>query len=46
MPPDKAHRWLHAKPLDVAIGRVLVPYWPGGCITIAVVSKTRTKHNF
>jgi hypothetical protein len=29
-PPNGAHRWLHAKPLDAAIGRVLVPYWPGG----------------
>jgi hypothetical protein len=29
-PPDGAHRWLHAKPLDAAIGHVLVPYWPGG----------------
>jgi len=28
--PDKAHRWLHAKPLDAAIGSVLAPYWPGG----------------
>ena len=29
-PPDGAHRWLHAKPLDAAIGRVLAPYRPGG----------------
>ncbi len=29
-PPDGAHQWLHAKPLDAAIGRVLVPYRPGG----------------
>ena len=28
--PDGAHRWLHAKPLDAAIGRVLAPYRPGG----------------
>ncbi len=30
MPPDGAHRWLHAKPLDAAIGRVLAQYRPGG----------------
>jgi hypothetical protein len=30
MSPDGAYRWLHAKPLDAAIGRVLVPYRPGG----------------
>jgi len=28
--PDNANRWLHAKPLDATIGRVLAPYWPGG----------------
>ncbi len=28
--PDGAYRWLHAKPLDAAIGRVLTPYQPGG----------------
>ena len=27
---DGAYRWLHAKPLYSAIGRVLAPYWPGG----------------
>ncbi len=30
MPPEKAYRWLHAKPLDAAIGRVLAPYRPSG----------------
>ncbi len=29
--PDGAHPWLHAKPLDAAIGRVPAPYCPGGC---------------
>ena len=24
------YQWLHTKPLDAAIGRVLVPFWPGG----------------
>ena len=28
--PDGAHQWLHAKPLDATIGRVLAPYRPGG----------------
>jgi hypothetical protein len=28
--PDKAYRWLHAKPLDAASGCVLALYWPGG----------------
>jgi hypothetical protein len=28
-PPDGAHLWLHAKPLDAAMGRVPVPYCPG-----------------
>jgi hypothetical protein len=47
-PPDGAHQWLHAKPLDAAIGRVLAPYRPGGrhghrrCRRV----KTQTKHNF
>ncbi len=27
--PDGAHPWLHAKPLNAAIGRVPVPYCPG-----------------
>ena len=27
---DGAYRWLHAKPLYSAIGRVLAPYRPGG----------------
>jgi hypothetical protein len=27
---DGAYRWLHAEPLDSAIGRVLAPYRPGG----------------
>jgi hypothetical protein len=27
---DGAYRWLYAKPLDSAIGRVLTPYRPGG----------------
>jgi len=26
----RAHPGLHSKPLDAAIGRVLVPYCPGG----------------
>ncbi len=29
-PPDGAHWWLHAKPLDTAIERMLAPYRPGG----------------
>jgi hypothetical protein len=28
--PDRAHPGLHWKPLDAAIGRVSVPYCPGG----------------
>jgi hypothetical protein len=28
--PNGAYQWLHAKPLDAAIGRVLAPYQPGG----------------
>ncbi len=28
--PDIAHPWLHAKPLDVAIGQVPAPYCPRG----------------
>jgi hypothetical protein len=28
--PNGAHLWLHAKPLDVAIGQVPAPYRPGG----------------
>jgi hypothetical protein len=40
--------WLHAKPLDSAIGRVLAPYRPGGrhghCRRRCV--KHNTKHNF
>ncbi len=27
---DGAHPWLHAKPLDAAIGQVPAPYHPGG----------------
>ncbi len=27
--PNGAHPWLHAKPLDAAIGRVPMPYCPG-----------------
>ncbi len=29
-PPNGAYWWLHAKPLDAAIGCVLAPYWLGG----------------
>ncbi len=29
--PNRAHPWLHAKPLDAAIGRVPAPNSPGGC---------------
>ncbi len=29
--PNGAHPWLHAKPLDAAIGQVPTPYCPGGC---------------
>ncbi len=29
--PDRAHLWLHAKPLDVAIRQVPMPYCPCGC---------------
>jgi hypothetical protein len=29
--PDEVHPWLHAKPLDAAIGQVPAPYFPGGC---------------
>ncbi len=28
-PPDGVPQWLHAKPLDAAIGHVLPPYRPG-----------------
>ncbi len=28
--PNGAHPWLHAKPLDAAIGQVPAPYCPGG----------------
>jgi len=46
--PDKAYQWLHAKPLDSAIGRVLAPYRPGGCHGHRRRRrvKTHTKHNF
>ncbi len=27
---DIGHPWLHAKPLDAAIGQVPAPYCPGG----------------
>ena len=46
--PDKAYRWLHAKPLDSAIGCVLALYRPGGrnghCRRRCV--KHKTKQNF
>ena len=29
--PDRAHPGFHWKPLDASIGRVPVPYCPGGC---------------
>jgi hypothetical protein len=29
--PDGVHPWLHAKPLDAAIGQVPAPYCPSGC---------------
>ncbi len=29
--PNEAHPWLHAKPLDAAIGQVPMSYCPGGC---------------
>jgi hypothetical protein len=29
--PDGVHPWLHAKPLDTAIGQVPALYCPGGC---------------
>jgi len=29
-PTDGAYQWLHEKPLNSAIGRVLAPYRPGG----------------
>ena len=46
--PDKAYRWLHAKPLDSAIGRVLAPYRPGERHghRRRRWSKHNTKHNF
>jgi hypothetical protein len=28
--PNRAHPWLHAKPLDAAIEKVPTPYPPGG----------------
>ncbi len=28
--PNGAHQWLHAKPLDAAIGRMPAPYCPSG----------------
>ena len=45
---DGAYRWLHAKPLDSAIGRVLAPYRPGGRHGHRRRRrvKSRTKHNF
>ena len=45
---DEAYRWLHAKPLDSAIGRVLAQYWPGGRHghRHRRWSKHNTKHNF
>ncbi len=46
--PDGAYRWLHAKPLYAAIGRVLAPYRPGGRHGHRRRRrlKTHTKHNF
>ncbi len=46
--PDGAHPWLHAKPLDAAIGRVPVPYRLGGRHgrQFQKEKKTLTKHNF
>ena len=45
---DKAYRWLHAKPLDSTIGRVLALYRPGGRHGHRRHhwSKHNTKHNF
>ena len=45
---DGAYWWLHAKPLNSAIGRVLAPYRPGGCHghRRRGWSKHNTKHNF
>jgi hypothetical protein len=46
--PDGAHLWLHAKPLDAAIGQVPAPYCPGGRHGRQFLKekKTLTKHNF
>ncbi len=42
--PDGAHRWLHAKPLDAAIGRVLAPYRPCGCHGHRCRRRVKTQH--
>ena len=46
--PDGAYRWLHAKPLNAATGRVLAPYRPGGRHGRRRRRhvKTHTKHSF
>jgi len=45
---DGEYRWLHEKPLDSAIGRVLAPYRPGGRHGHRRRRrvKHKTKHNF
>jgi len=40
---DGAYWWLHEKPLDSAIGRVLAPYRPGG--RHGHRRRRRVKHN-
>jgi hypothetical protein len=45
--PNAVHPWLHAKPLDAAIGRVPAPYCPGGHHGQGFQKKkTPAKHNF
>jgi hypothetical protein len=39
--PDGEYRWLYAKPLDSAIGRVLTPYLPGGMV-VAITIESAT----
>ena len=42
--PDRAYQWLHAKPLDAAIGRVLAPYRPGGRHGHRCRRRVKTQH--
>jgi len=42
--PDGAYQWLHAQPLDAAIGHVLTPYRPGGRHGHRRRRRVKTKH--